>query len=191
MNKAIPAITAAAMLLAGGLAQAATYGLDTVHTQITFSVSHQDYSYSTGSFVDFEGAFDFDEANPEASSAEVTIQVASLNMNDDTWNEHLAGERWFNTAAHPTMTFTSTGVKSTGDTTMDVMGDLTMMGVTKPVTLAVTLNKVGEDRNGNGKAGFSATATIDRTEWGMSTFAVPGGIGTEISIRIEVEGVAQ
>jgi polyisoprenoid-binding protein YceI len=189
MKNGVLAIISTALMASAGAVSAASYMLDTVHTQVSFTVNHQGFSNSQGSFADFEGSFDFDEADVGASSANVTIQVGSLNMNDATWNEHLSGDKWFNTAAHPTMTFTSTGVKSTGENTMDVMGDLTLLGVTKPVTLAVTLNKVGEVRGGNIKAGFSATATIDRTEWGLSTFAP--AIGSDIAIRIEVEALQQ
>jgi polyisoprenoid-binding protein YceI len=189
MKNGILAITTSALLVVGGSAQAATYALDTTHTQIGFSVNHQGFSNSRGMFTDFEGTVDFDEADVGASIVDVTIQTGSLNMNDDTWNEHLSGEKWFNVSAHPTMTFKSTGVTSTGENTMDVVGDLTLLGVTKPATLHVILNKVGEVRGGNIKAGFSATANIDRTEWGLSTFAPV--IGSEISIRIEVEAIQQ
>ena len=189
MKNVLFAVTTSAALLGGGAVSAATYNLDTTHTQIGFSVNHQGFSNSRGMFVDFEGTFDFDEADVGASSAEITIQTGSLNMNDDTWNGHLSGEQWFNVENHPTMTFKSTGVKSTGDNTMDVMGDLTLLGMTKPVTLSVTLNKVGEVRGGAIKAGFSATTTIDRTEWGLSTFAP--AIGTDITISIEVEALQQ
>ena len=164
---------------------AEAYKLDPVHTQIMFSVSHMGFSNPTGTFVKFEGGFDFDENNFGNSSTSVTIQTASIEMHDSTWNEHLSGEQWFNVAKFPTMTFKSTKVTKTGDKTMDVTGDLTLLGVTKPVTLKVVFNKKGKMMQFD-KAGFNATATIDRTEFGMNTYA--GMIGNEIEIRINVEG---
>jgi polyisoprenoid-binding protein YceI len=106
-------------------------------------------------------------------------------MNDATWNEHLSGDQWFNVAKFPTMTFKSTKVVKTGDKTMDVTGDFTLLGVTKPVTLKVVFNKKGKMMQFD-KAGFNATAMIDRTEFGMTTYAPM--IGTDVEIRINVEG---
>ena len=97
----------------------ADYTLDTAHTQIKFGVSHMGFSTSRGSFRDFSGSFSFDPAAPEASAVEVVIQTASLDMDDDTWNEHLSGEQWFNIEQHPTATFKSTSVESTGEGTTE------------------------------------------------------------------------
>lgn len=161
------------------------YELDTVHTQIQFGVDHMGFSTSTGSFSDFSGSFSYDPEAPEASAVEVVIQTASLDMDNDTWNEHLSGEQWFNTAAHPTMEFTSTGVVSHGGNSLQVSGELTLLGETHPVVLDVSVNKIGMQM-GTPKAGFSVSATIDRTQWGMSTFAP--AIGTDVVISIQAEG---
>lgn len=181
-------IISAVTFLATGAVSADTYQFDKVHTQIYFTASHMGFSNSTGAFREFDGKFVYDEANPEKSSVEVTINTASIDMNDDTWNGHLQGEQWFNVAEYPTMTYKSTGVKKTGDNTLAVTGNLTLHGTTKPVTLDVTVNKVG-DLMGTPKAGFSAKATLDRTAFGMATFAPM--IGANVDIRIEVEGMKQ
>ena len=165
---------------------AAEYTFDKVHTQITFSASHLGFSTSTGAFVDFDGHFIFDENDFSQSSVEVVIKTKSIDLNDKTWNQHMQGEKWFFAKRYPTMTFKSTSVKKTGEKTMDVIGELTLKGVTKPATLNVTFNKAGK-QFGKEKAGFSAVTTIDRTEFGMSR-GVPG-ISAEIPVRIEVEGV--
>ncbi len=179
---------AAAFLAAGSVSAADTYVLDTVHTQILFTVSHMGFSNSTGTFTDFDGKFVFDEDNFANSSVEVTIDTASINMNDDTWNEHMRDEKWFNVAEYPTMTFKSAKVEQTGDNTMDITGDLTLLGVTKPATLKTVFNKAG-DLMGEMKAGFSAKTKLDRTAFGMKTFSPM--IGDEVTIRIEVEGTKQ
>ncbi|MBX2807908.1 MAG: YceI family protein [Cellvibrionaceae bacterium] len=178
----------ALLTLVAPLAMAADYAFDKVHTQILFSANHLGFSTSTGSFVEFDGSFYFDEADFGQSKVNVTIQTASIDLNDDTWNSHMKAEKWFDVKQFPTMTFVSKSVQKTGDKTMDVQGDLTLKGVTQPVTLAVTLNKVGE-QFGKSKAGFSAVTVIDRTAFGMKTY-VPA-ISAEIPIRIEVEGVKQ
>ena len=175
--------TALTLLIAGNAA-AAEYELDVVHTQVLFSASHLGFSTSTGSFADIEGGFSFDESDIESSSVQVEIQVDSIDLNDQTWNDTMLGEHWFDSANYPTITFKSTDVRSTGEGTMAVVGDLTMKGVTKPLTLEIRLNKLGEQM-GKPKAGFSATAIIDRTEFNLKTFAPL--IGSEVSLAIEVE----
>lgn len=181
-------LCALALVGAASVAQAADYVFDTAHTQVLFKVSHMGFSNSTGAFVGVEGGFSFDEANPEQSSVNVTIPVAGLDMDHDVWKEHLSSDKWFNLAKYPTMTFKSTKVVKTGENSFDVMGDLTLLGTTKPVTLKTVLNKVGMQM-GKAKAGFSAVTTIDRTEFGMSTYAPM--IGTNVDISIEVEGERQ
>ena len=165
---------------------AADYKFDKVHTQILFSASHAGFTTSTGAFVEFDGYFNFDEEDFSQSRVQVIIQTDSIDMNDTTWNDHMMGKKWFDVANYPTMVFKSTSVKKTGDKTMDVVGDFTLKGVTKPVTLKVTFNKIGT-LFGKEKIGFSAVTTIDRTEFGMK--ASTSAVGTKIPIRIEVEGV--
>lgn len=168
--------------------QAANYLFDKVHTQILFSVSHLGYSHSTAAFTDFDGSFNFNKRDYSQSEVNVSINVASVNFNDATWNEHMLDKKWFDAEQFPTMTFASTRVIPTGETTMDVVGDLTIKGVTLPVTLNVTVNKVGV-QFGKRKAGFSARTTIDRTRFGLDTYS--GMIGNTVDIRIEVEGFKQ
>ena len=168
------------------LALAADYVFDKVHTQIFFSASHVGFSQSTGAFVDFDGNFSFDPKKPEEASVEVIIQTDSVDLNDKTWNDHMKAAKWFDVEQFPTMTFKSTEVVKTGDKTMDVTGDFTLKGVTNPVILKVIFNKIGR-QFGKDKIGFSATTTIDRLAFGMDANATL--IGTDIPIRIEVEGV--
>jgi polyisoprenoid-binding protein YceI len=185
MNRKIATLL---LIMLSPLSQAADYLFDKVHTQILFKVSHMGFSHSTGAFVDFDGKFNFNKNDFSDSSVNVTIQVASLNLNDDTWNEHMLDKKWFDVNKYPTMEFTSTKVVPTGESTMDVIGQLTIKGVTKPATLQVTVNKVGVQM-GKRKAGFSATTRIDRSQFGMDTYA--GMIGTDIDIHIEAEGLKQ
>lgn len=170
-------------------AETMTYEFEKPHTQVIFFADHLGFSHSEGKFLDFEGHLTLDTADPTKSEAEVTIQTDSLRMDTEKWEDHLKNEDFFNVAEFPVMVFKSTGIVMTGDDTADVTGDLTMLGVTKPVTLKTKLNKLGKHpMNNKDVAGFSATAMIDRSEWGMS-YGLPM-MSPEVEIRIEVEAHA-
>lgn len=188
LRSVVSTMAAAAVLMTAGAAFAQDkYKLDNPHTQIVFSVEHMGLSKSIGKFTDYDGEFAFDEKAPESSSVEVTIKTNSIDMSHDEWNEHLKGEKFLNVAQFPAMTFKSTSVKVTGDKTADVTGDLTLLGVTKPVVLKTTFNKAGPRPMGNDyAAGFSATTMIKRSDFGM-TYGIPM-VGDDIAIQIEVEG---
>lgn len=184
---------ATAALLNAGQAHAQTgalekYLLDKPHTQVIFSVNHLGFTNSYGRFLDYEGGFVLDRAHPEKSSIDATIKTTSLDMGDGKWDEHLKSPDFFNVAQFPTMTFKSTNVTKTGEKTADVVGNLTLLGVTKPVTLKVTYNNSGVMPM-NDKvyvAGFSATATIKRSDFGMGKY-VPM-VGDTVNIILEVQG---
>lgn len=168
-------------------AEVQTYGFDKVHTQVLFFADHLGYSKSQGEFHTFDGGFVFDTAHPESSSIDVTVHTDSLDMNDERWDNHLKGADFFNVEKFPTMHFKSTAIAVTGENTADITGDLTLLGVTKPVVLHVTHNKSGMHPMTNRHiAGFSATAEIDRSEWGM-TYGLPM-MSPTVEIRLEVEG---
>ena len=178
------------LLLVSSPARAApdTYDFDPLHTQILFFVNHLGFSNSHGEFLGFDGSFVFDQADPTASSVDVDIKTDSLNMNDERWDEHLKGPDFFNVAEFPDMKFKSTKIEVTGEKTGKITGDLTLLGVTKPVTLDVTFNKAGPHPfNGKHEAGFSATGVLKRSDWGMS-YGLPM-VGDDVTLHIEVEGI--
>lgn len=165
---------------------AVKYDFDKVHTQIVFHVNHVGFSNSYGKFHDFDGHFTFDKEHPENSIIDVTIKTASIDMGDATWDEHMESENFFNVTKFPDMTFKSTGVAVTGENTADITGDLTILGVTKPAVLKVTHNKTDKNPfSGKDTSGFSATATIKRSDYGMS-YGLPA-VGDDVNIIIEVE----
>jgi polyisoprenoid-binding protein YceI len=167
-------------------AEAVAYKLEKPHTQILFNVNHLGFSQSYGRFLDYTGEISWDQTNPANSTVNATIQVASLDMGDKTWNEHMLAPKYFNAAQFPVMTFKSTKIEVTGDKTANITGDLTLRGVTKPVTMAATMR--GEGKNpfsGFDTAGFAATTTIKRSDFGM-TEAIPM-VGDEVNIIIEAE----
>lgn len=159
---------------------------DKTHTQIFFVVNHLGFSNSTGRFMDFDGHVDFDQDHPSASDVDVTIKTDSLEMNDDAWNKHLKSGDFFNVEKFPEMTFKSTSIAVTGEKTADISGDLTILGVTKPVVLHTTYNKTDMHPFYHRKtSGFSATAHIKRSDFGMN-YGLPM-VGDDVDIRIEVE----
>lgn len=187
-------LTAAmSLVLLGGASSAAraevqTYDFDKAHTQVLFFVNHLGFSNSQGEFLDYNGYFTFDQNHTEKSKIDVTIKTSSIDMDDDNWDDHLKGADFFNVEKFPDMTFKSTAIKVTGDNTANITGDLTLLGVTKPVTLNVTHNKSGtHPYTGKHVAGFSATGVVKRSEFGMN-YGLPG-VADDVHLRLEVEGI--
>ncbi len=187
MRRLIPALLGFSILASvPAFAAPEKFVLDKPHTQIIFSVSHMGLSNSFGKFVDYEGEINFDQAEPEKSNVDVTIKTASLDLDDEKWNEHMKNKDFFNVEQFPTMIFKSTKVEKTGDNTANVTGDLTLLGVTKPVTLAVVHNKTGKHPMKDIMAsGFSATGTLKRSDFGMS-YGLPM-VGDDVKLIIEAE----
>jgi polyisoprenoid-binding protein YceI len=174
-------------LIAAGPAPAAEYTIDPDHSHANFRVDHLGFTTMWGRFNEESGVIVFDPDNVGASSVEIVIPTASVDTNHADRDEHLRSPDFFNSAEFPDMTFTSTSVEKTGDNTGTMTGDLTLLGVTKPVTMDVVFNQVGTfpwDESTE-VVGFSASTVIDRTEFGMIYGS--GGIGDEIQVNIEVE----
>jgi polyisoprenoid-binding protein YceI len=189
--KKLASLVFAAALLSSTAAVAAPgkYTYDPAHTQIFFQVDHVGFSHPHGRFDKFSGGFTFDPDHPEQSNVEITIDTKSIDMASDLWNNAMKGGAFFNTDKFPTMTFKSTKIEKTGANTGKLTGDLTLLGVTKPVTLDVTYNKSGiHPFNKNYIAGFSATGTIHRSDFGMKA---ANGIGEDAKLDIQVEGIRQ
>jgi polyisoprenoid-binding protein YceI len=173
----------------GQTAGAKTYNIDADHTAIVFRVNHLGFSNVFGRFKEFAGALDFD-GEWSGGKVELTIQTGSLDTAVAKRDDHLRSPDFFNAAEFPTMKFVSTGIEKNNDNTGTLKGDLTLLGVTKPVTLDVTFNKVGPHPDprmaGVEVAGFSAKTVVKRSEFGMKTF-LPG-VSDDIEIWLEVEG---
>lgn len=185
-----------ALVLAGGLAVTAaapasanTFTIDTSHSNIVFLVSHLGYARMVGQFQDWSGNFTFDESKPESASVQLTIKTESVDTDLQKRDDHLRSADFFNAVEFPEMTFASKAVEVTGKNSGKLTGDLTLLGVTKPVTLDVTFNKAATNPWGTFAAGFSATGSLKRSDFGMTTML--GGLGDEITLIIEVEGLQQ
>lgn len=166
--------------------------LDPVHTEVGFKVRHMMVSWTRGSFGKFEGKVHFDESKPESLSMEVKIETSSIDTKAADRDNHLRSGDFFDAENHPHMIFKSTSAKQTGEGSFDVQGDLTVRGVTKPITLQVTdMGPVGKDPWGNLVRGAQARAKINRKEFGLNWNSAleTGGVlvSDEVHIQIEAE----
>ena len=166
-------------------ASAETYTIDPMHTSATWTINHFDFSHPWGKFAMITGTLTLDEKNPANSQVSVTIPIGNLVTGIDKLDEHLKSKDFFDAATYPDATFASSKVTPTGDKTAKVDGILTLHGVSHPVTLDVTLNKIGPNFMKKQTAGFSATAMIKRSDFGMNAYAP--GLGDEVKLYIESE----
>jgi polyisoprenoid-binding protein YceI len=187
---ALAALTAVAS--APAFADADLYEIDTAHFSVVFNADHIGYGATWGMFLDGGGSFMFDEDEKTLSDLAVTIDATSVFTNDERRDGHLRSDDFLAAESHPDITFVMTDAVAESDTTGKVMGDLTLRGETRPVTLDVTLNKVGPYPWGdNYVVGVTAETTIKRSEWGM-TYAIENGlVGDEVPITIELEAIRQ
>lgn len=170
--------------------RAGAYDLDTGHGKITWSVDHMGFSTYYGQFVDVQAQLTLDPANPANSSLTATIPLTEVDSNSDGLDRHLQTADFFDTANHPTATFVSRSITLDADDANEatVVGDLTLRGVTRPVTMEVEFNQAGPSMGNTYKAGFDGEATIKRSEFGI-TYGVPMGLGDDVKLHIEGEFV--
>ena len=173
----------------------ALWNIDASHSAIQFSVRHMVVSKTRGRFTRWNGQLDFDPAQPGKGSVQVTIEPASIDTADAQRDGHLRSADFFDVEKHPQATFRSTKIEPRGGDRYLVAGDLTIKGVTRPVALEATWEGTGKDPWGGERAGFSATATIDRRDFGLEWNKVleTGGVlvGEKVELQLEVEAVKQ
>ncbi len=188
------AAVTAALVPALALAQTSTWNVDAAHSRVGFSVKHLVISDVKGEFAKTSGKAQIDDADLAKSSVEMTIQVASVDTRDEKRDAHLKSADFFDAAKYPTITFKSTKVVPGKDGELTITGDLTMRGVTKPVTLEGTLSKAITDPWGLTRRGASFTGKIDRKEWGVSWSKVTdvgAVVGDEVKLDIQAEIVKE
>ncbi|WP_292288641.1 YceI family protein [Marivita sp.] len=169
-------------------AEPVAYTLDSSHSQVLFSYNHLGYSTTWGMFSGFEGDIQFDQDDPANSSVNVSFPVRSMFTGWEGRFEHFMSEDFFGAGEDEMVVFTSTGIEVTGDTTADITGDLTLNGITKPVTLAATLNQASEHpMEGKPWAGFNATTTLLRSEFEVGDFAP--FVSDEVDVQISIEAM--
>ena len=147
-----------------------TYKLDPMHTAVVFHINHFGFSNPSGKFMNADGTLVLDEKNPAASKVTVTFPIAAIDTGIADLDTHLKSKEFFDIATFPTATYASTSITVTGKDTAIVHGNLTLHGVTKPLDLNVKLNKIGENMFKKPTAGFTATATLKRSDYGITTY---------------------
>ncbi|MEP5760330.1 MAG: YceI family protein [Litoreibacter sp.] len=179
-------LTAALAMAASASFAADKYTLDSSHSQVLFNYDHIGFSTTYGMFSGIDGEILFDEANPSASSVNVSIPVKSMFTGWEKREGHFLSADFFNVEESALVTFKSTSIEVTGENTANITGDLTMAGVTKAVVLDATLNKTGIHPQANKPwLGFDATTSVLRTDFGLGKFAP--NVSDEVKIAISVE----
>ena len=189
MKKLITLTFLSALLVVPGAFAADTYAIDPSHSTIGFQIRHL-FSNVTGKFDSFSGAIQFDEANPDQSSVEVTIKTASIDTGVKMRDEDLRSPNFFDAEKNAALTFKSKSVKSTGNNTFDVTGDLTMHGVPKEVVLKVELVGKGAGPKGSVLSGWDATTALKRSDFGLAWNKVIEGtqvVGDDVKIELHIE----
>lgn len=185
----------AMMILAAAAARAepARYEIDPDHAVVAFLVEHIGFARVLGNFADVEGSFVFDEETGVLSDVAVTVGTSSVSSDHEARDEHLRSDDFLDTGAHPAMSFAATGARRTGEREFGIDGELTLLGVTRPLTLDATWNKSGAYPIGRDAyaIGVSARATLARGDFGMSYALDNGWVGNEVEIIIEIEAQRQ
>lgn len=182
-------LAGSALFIAAGSAQAADYVIDNkgAHASINFAIQHLGYSWLTGRFNTFEGTFSYDAEKPADSKVSVTINTQSVDSNHAERDKHLRSKDFLNTDQHPKATFVSTGVDKVSETGFDLVGNLTLNGVTKPVTIAVTKVGEGKDPWGGYRAGFSGETKLNLKDFNINYNLGPAS--ESVKLWLNVEGV--
>ncbi len=172
---------------AGVPVAAQTYQVDPVHSSLVFRVKHMNTAYVYGMFTSMKGTVVVDEANPARSSINIEVDADSVNTNNQQRDNHLRSPDFFNTRQFPTITFRSTEIRRVNANTVQVRGDLTMRGVTRPITANVTLTGKGKNAQGKDIIGFETTFTIRRSEFGIR-YGLPG-LGDDVRVTLSIEAM--
>ncbi|MFV0361169.1 YceI family protein [Tropicimonas sp.] len=183
------AMLAGAVLLAGPLvATAETYVLDPSHSQVVFSYTHMGFSTTTGMFSGFDGEIEWNREDPAQSSVSVALPVLSMFTGWEARDGHFMADDFFGASEGDLIAFKSTGIEVTGEETGRITGVLSMNGAEKEVVLEAKLNAAGMHPMENKEwAGFNATTTLKRSDFGLGLFAP--AIGDDIDVRISIEAM--
>jgi polyisoprenoid-binding protein YceI len=165
------------------------FRMDPVHTQVLVSVDHDGYSHPVGRMKIKAGWIAFDEDDWSTAKVVADVDTASVDFGDKDWNDAVTGKRFLDAKEFPLAHFESTSVEKTDAQHGTLRGNLTLRGITRGVAVSITVNRVGATIFSGLQtlAGFSAQATLDRTQFGMSAF--PKAVGTQVDVRLEVEAI--
>jgi polyisoprenoid-binding protein YceI len=177
-------------LLVSASTFAQKWSMDKAHSKMTFTITHLLISEVDGVFKDIDGTVTSSKEDFSDATFDLTANMKAVTTNQDMRDGHLQKEDMFNTEKFPTMTFKSTSLKSVGPKKFKMTGNLTLKGVTKPVTLDLVLMGIGTHRSGKKLAGFKATGIINRSDFGVSNMP-ESVLSNEVELRASGEFVAQ
>ena len=164
-----------------------TYTIDPTHSRIGFVARHAMVTKVRGSFNEFEGTGYFDAEDPAGSHVQLTIQAASIDTRNADRDGHLKSNDFFDMAAYPEITFASTAVEQVDAANYRVTGDLTIKGVTNPVTVDFEYTGTAVDPFGNQRIGFEGATTVNRKDWGVNWNAALDAGGVLVSEKVTLE----
>jgi len=170
-----------------------TWDVDPAHTRLGFAARHAMVATVRGGFDVFSGTIVLDEQNPAASHAEVEIDAASISTGNEQRDQHLRSADFLDVEQFPTLTFRSTSAERVDEDTYRMVGDLTIKGQSRPVTLELDFQGSSPDPFGNTRAGFEGRTTINRKDWGLTwNVAIEGGgilVGEKVKIELDVSAI--
>lgn len=170
-----------------------TYTIDPAHSYFGFVARHAMITKVRGSFKEFQGTIEVDGKDPQNSRAHLTIRAASVDTGNADRDSHLRSNDFFAMDEHPHITFNTTSFVQTGDDELDLTGDLTIRGVTRPVTIPFTFGGLAKDPMGNIRAGFEGSVTVNRKDFGLTWNAAleTGGllVGDKVKLEIEISAI--
>ena len=194
LKRALLALPLASLVLAGQ-AMAAEYKIDPSHSKVGFSVRHLMISKVSGDFKEFDGTFEFDKDKGILGAHTFTVKTASVDTQEPKRDDHLRSPDFFDVAKYPTMTFAKTKITKDGKDKYKWAGDLTIHGVTKPVTFDLEYLGAATDPYGNKRIGFTAATKISRKEFGLTWNKAleTGGavVGDDVEIKLDAEAIEQ
>ena len=190
--KALSSLLAVSCLCMTLFANAADYVIDTrgAHASVNFKIPHLGYSILMGRFDKFSGTFSYDKSIPSASKVAVTIDTTSLNSNHEARDKHLKSGDFLDVAKYPEAKFVSTGLKMDEGDNGTLTGDLTLHGVTRPVTIQIKKVGEGDDPWGGYRAGFTGTTTLTLKDFNINADQL-GPASAQVELELHVEGVRQ
>jgi len=170
-----------------------TWTVDPGHSNVEFAVKHLGIATVRGAFKEFEGSF---EVNDDGSArARGTVKAASVDTNEDARDAHLRSEDWFHAEVHPELAFESTEIRPLDEDTLEIHGELTMRGVTRPVVLSAELQGSEIDPWGNERIGLEVNGQLDRSDWGMTFNQALGSgnllVSNKVKLSLDISAVKQ
>ncbi len=190
---ALTLVVALAVGAAWASDRAGHYKIDPAHSQATFKIKHLGISWVTGRFDKLQGSFEYNPDNLSESKVEAAIEASSVDTDVQQRDDHLRSPDFFDVATYPEIKFVSKSVQAGEAGKFQILGDLTIHGVTRPVTLDSELGGTVKDPWGNVRAAFSGSTTINRKDFGLTwNKALEAGgllVGEEVHIQVSVEGV--